>query len=420
MEQISTERRIGNGTGDAVLLLGFGGPESMSEVGPFLKSILTPPFVEQMTGRPPVSTVPPERLRKIEARYASVRGFSPFCGEARQFAAYLETLLGDLGTPMSVFCANLYSRPTLDDVLEKLWQTRESSTPIRRIFVQVLTPFGGYYAYDKYIESLKTATSRFTKAHPSSVPFFETQVTWQILPILCTLEGYVEAVAESVVTAFRAIPDGHTPRLLFTAHSVPVDMPGVSDYHRQVLDLATSVVSTLSVMREQNQTFDGDHPIPYDVAWQSRTGRPSQPWLEPTPTAVVESAGCGSFFWLVVPIGFLFENLELTFDLDQEVATTVLEHGGKYGRVSAVGSSTWNLFAPLNQPSAPNQPSAVGCRSADPLSSNQSSVSENQSSATDVVVPTSESPTGSASPSVSQNRLTRIVARSILSRYRGV
>lgn len=440
MEQISTGDKLSDGHGDAVLLLGFGGPESMSDVSPFLSSILFPdptrslcsagrtlsptdhsqavPDILNTAGRPPVYAIPPERLRKIEARYASVNGFSPFCGEVRQFAEYLEMLLGDLGTPMPVFCANLHSRPTLDEVLETLWRQRKSPSSPRRIFVQVLTPFSGYYAYGKYVESLTAAI------HHTHADFFESQVTWQILPILCEMDGYVEAVGESVAKALQAVPDAYAPRLLFTAHSVPLDMPGVSDYRRQIHEVAEAVMSTPNI-----HAFDPHGQTPYDVAWQSRTGRPSQPWLGPSPVAMVESVGrtqvsrtvnickpgkgndaevkrsespsrsaysqenshsldgIKPLFWLVVPIGFLFENLELTFDLDQEVAAKVAELGGAYGRVSAVGSPVDFFFS---QSCCSQQP--IGQRATAKTLSSQNT---------------------------SRNLLARIVACSILSRYRG-
>ena len=301
--------------GTAVLLIGFGGPESLAEVEPFLRSVLA--------GR----SIPESRLAMIAERYRSVGGISPFCGEARRFAERLATLLGDCGVPIPVFTSFLHASPKPAELARQLHHTG-----YRRVFVQILTPTDGYESRDRYVKSLgvvMNGSPLCTEGHPIDIG---DAINWQLLPTLCENRGFVETASRQIINRLTELSPGSLAgewKILFTAHSVPLSMPGIERYQDQVNETARRIVGQLPWKNE------------YHVAWQSRSGRSTEPWLTPTPVDMVlqhTSEHASTAKWLVVPIGFLLENLELTFDLDRELAATVTTApNGVYKRLPAIG-----------------------------------------------------------------------------------
>ena len=308
---------------DVVVLAGFGGPESMADIEPFLRSILA--------GRP----IPAERMANMVTRYESVNGYSPFCAEVRSFAERLETLLVDTGVELPVWLTYLHRSPQPEELAQSL-----SHTAIRRVYVQVLTPFGGYEAYDKYVERL-VAAFRAVESND-----FAPEL--RFLPVLCEDPVYVETMAQHIVKhmvaseSVKSVESIHLNSrsgLLFTAHSVPIAMRGREQYEREMERTVAAIVERMAAqsMESPNAAPWWDHNR-VRIAWQSRSGRPDQPWLGPSPVEVVRQER-GS--WFVVPIGFLFENLELTYDLDQEVFAAISERpSDRYIRLPAVGSQS--------------------------------------------------------------------------------
>jgi ferrochelatase len=290
---------------DAVLLLSFGGPEGPDDVRPFLENVTR--------GR----GVPPERLDEVAQHYLHFGGVSPINGLNRDLIAAIETELAKQGIELPVHFGNRNWHPMVEDTLAEL-----AKAGVRRALVFPTSAYGGYSACRQYDEDIVRARTSVGDAAPELVKirqFFDHPL-------------FIAAIADAVRAALDTVPAG--ARLVFTAHSVPTSADtaagppehGGNLYSRQIAEAARLVAAEIGVAE-------------YDVVWQSRSGPPQVPWLEPDIVDHIDALhAAGTQAVVVSPIGFVSDHLEVVWDLDNEARDRATEHGMAFARAATPGT----------------------------------------------------------------------------------
>jgi ferrochelatase len=369
---------------DAILLASYGGPEKIDDINPFLDRILT--------GK----RVPPARRAAIFERYERFGGVSPLPSECRRFLDRLTEAFVDADDAPRLYWGNLYAPPTFDDALAQM-----EADGVRRLLVFPTSAFGSPQSCRRYIDAVRDAIRRRSPEFASRLrvaqtpPFFDlpayrraaadailTALAWDELesnpfdfdaPPLHSVQSPPNADF-NVVDSNDATPKR---LILFSAHSLPTEDALKSLYSAQLLAAATDVLrSTLdapgfggTLAEEANAAADADATRRYPsrdlvfpddadfppelrrrlrsvgldaaLAFQSRSGSPSTPWLEPSVVDFVRRYKEENPNWnrlIVSPIGFFFENMETVFDLDVELKETCDELGVSYRRAPCCGA----------------------------------------------------------------------------------
>lgn len=288
---------------DAVLLLSFGGPEGPEQVRPFLENVTR--------GR----NVPPERLDHVAEHYMHFGGVSPI---NRINLALIEQLRAELegrGLDLPVYFGNRNWEPYVEDTVATM---RDNG--IRRAAVFTTSAWSGYSSCTQYVEDIARAREAAGPDAPELIklrPYFDHP-------------RFVQIFADTIGAASGALTAEQQAgaRLVFTAHSIPVaadDRLGPQLYSRQVA-YAASLVAAAAGYSE------------YDLAWQSRSGPPQVPWLEPdVADHLAALAQGGTKAVIVCPIGFVADHIEVVWDLDNELAAQAVAAG-----VAMVRASTPN------------------------------------------------------------------------------
>ena len=276
---------------DAVLLLAFGGPTRPEEIRPFLDNVTR--------GR----RIPPDRLEAVARHYERIGGRSPLNELTFRQAAGLRRALPEL----PVFVGMRNWAPYVDEAM-----TQMTMAGVRRAVGIVLSPHATEASRDRYVESVDAARTAIGPRAPTVV----YPASWHVHP------RFVEAVADGLATARAAVaPDAP---VVFTAHSIPTASADQSPYVRELTETATAVASVLGVSRWQ-------------LAYQSRSGNPRDPWLEPDVNDVLRSlAADGARDVVVAPIGFVCDHVEVLYDLDVEARETAAALGLRFARASTV------------------------------------------------------------------------------------
>lgn len=269
--------------GQAVLLIGFGGPTRSDEIRPFLDNVLR--------GR----RVPRDRIEEVAHHYELIGGRSPFNELTFRQADGLRKLLEREGPPVPVYVGMRNWHPLLADVLEQM-----AGDGVRRAVGVILAPHQGEASWGRYQEAVREAGISVGQKLGRPAPAVDYCEPW------FTHSDFVEAVADRVRQQWNRIPSRNRvqTRLLFTAHSVPSRFD--SPYVDQLRESCRAVASVLKVSE-------------WDLVYQSRSGGPRDPWLEPDVCDVIESLGrnkCPGVF--LVPIGFVCDHVEVLYDLDVE------------------------------------------------------------------------------------------------------
>ncbi|EHI14931.1 ferrochelatase [Mycolicibacterium thermoresistibile] len=289
---------------DAVLLLSFGGPEGPEQVRPFLENVTR--------GR----NVPPERLDDVAEHYLHFGGVSPLNAINRALITELEAELADRGLDLPVYFGNRNWEPYVEDTV-----TAMRDNGIRRAAVFTTSAWGGYSSCTQYVEDI----ARGRRAAGPRAPELVKLRQYFDHPLL------VEMFAEAIDTAAESLPAElrSQARLVFTAHSIPVaadEQHGPRLYSRQVRYAARLVAAAAG--REH-----------YDLVWQSRSGPPQIPWLEPDVGdhlgALAES---GVRAVIVCPIGFVADHIEVVYDLDHELGEQAAQAGIALARAGTPNS----------------------------------------------------------------------------------
>ena len=286
---------------DAVLLLSFGGPEGPDDVMPFLENVTR--------GR----GVPPERLAEVGRQYDRFGGVSPINDQNRSLIAALQAELDHRGRDIVVHWGNRNWDPFVEDTVAEL-----ASAGHRRVLAVTTSAYSSYSSCRQYLEDIDRARSRLDD--PPEID--KVRPYWNH-------PGFVLAMVERVNAAFEQLPPGDRldARLVFTAHSVPLSMAETSDYVEQLHDAATLIHERLAVQPA------------WDLVFQSRSGPPSVPWLEPDiGDHLARLAEDGARTVVVVPVGFISDHMEVLFDLDTQAAEVASSVGVRMVRAGTVGT----------------------------------------------------------------------------------
>jgi ferrochelatase len=296
---------------DAFLLLSFGGPEHPDDVLPFLRNVTR--------GR----GVPPERLAEVAEHYQHFGGVSPINQQCRDLLAAIEADFAAHRVDLPVYWGNRNWTPMLADTLARM---RDDG--VRHALALATSAYGGYSSCRQYHEDIATARAAVGEGAPAVTK----------LRHFADHPGFVGPHAEAVRAAVAQLGPARrdAARLVFTAHSIPVSMaatagpPGsagpLGRYEAQLRETAALVAAESGV------------DLPYDLVWQSRSGPPQVPWLEPDVNDHLETlADTGVTAVVVSPIGFVSDHLEVVWDLDTEAATTARKLGMDYARAATPG-----------------------------------------------------------------------------------
>ncbi|RAV15771.1 ferrochelatase [Mycolicibacterium sp. GF69] len=288
----------------AVLLLSFGGPERPDDVIPFLENVTA--------GR----GIPRERLAAVAEHYLHFGGVSPINGINR---AVIERLRSYIDVP--VYFGNRNWTPYVEDAV-----TAMRDDGVRRAAVFTTSAWGGYSSCTQYVEDI----ARGRKAAGAAAPALIKLRQYFDHPL------FVQMFAEAVTAAASTVPDG--ARLVFTAHSIPLasrSRCGAELYERQVA-YASKLVATAA-------GYDD-----YDQVWQSRSGPPQVPWLEPdVGEHLSRLAEQGTTAVVVCPIGFVADHIEVVWDLDHELRLQAEQAGLAFARASTPNADLARVAADL-------------------------------------------------------------------------
>ncbi|HLW47228.1 MAG TPA: ferrochelatase [bacterium] len=284
---------------DAVLLIAYGGPDGPEDVRPYLAGILK--------GR----RVPPGRLEEVARHYDLFGGRSPLTALTRRQAAALHEALAAQGRRLGVYVGMRNWHPYLHETIAAM---RDAG--VQRAIGIVMAPHRSYASWEQYQENVADARRHVGR----DAPAVEYVGPWSDRP------GFITAQADRVEAVLRPLPERErdAATLVFTAHSIPVAMAERSDYAREVEISARLVAARLG------------HPR-WQVAYQSRSGDPREPWLEPDVNDVLrELAERRVRAVVTVPIGFVSDHIEVLYDLDTEARRTAADLGIAYHRAGTV------------------------------------------------------------------------------------
>lgn len=282
---------------DALIVVSFGGPEKSQDVIPFLENVLR--------GR----NVPRERMLQVAEHYYHFGGRSPINDQNRELIAALRRRLD-----LPVYWGNRNWHPLLADTFRQMKKDR-----VRRALAFVTSAFSSYSGCRQYREDIAKALAEVNGEAEGEPMIVHKLRTFSNHPL------FVETMVERTAAAFEAIPADRRAAapLVFTAHSVPVIMAQSSAYEQQLRETAGLVAQRVG-------------HADWTLAFQSRSGPPMQPWLEPDigdwlrqqrPKDVV-----------VVPLGFISDHMEVMYDLDTEAAQLCEELGIHMVRAGTAGT----------------------------------------------------------------------------------
>ena len=287
---------------DAVLVVAFGGPEGMADVRPFLANVLR--------GR----RVAPARIEEVAKHYEHFGGVSPLAAITRRQVEGLKAHLTARGVKVPVYLGMRNWHPLLPDTLKTMAQDG-----VRRAIGFVCAAHRSYSSCTQYRENVVSARRAAVEAGLSDVSV--TYVgDWH------HHDRFIEVNARHVQAALDTLPAParSAARLVFTAHSIPVAMAGAARYRAQLLESSRLVAERLGV---------GD----WVLVFQSRSGRPEDPWLEPDVCQYLRaerSAGLAAA--VICPIGFVCDHVEVLYDLDTEAAQVCRDVGLPMARAATV------------------------------------------------------------------------------------
>ena len=287
---------------DVLLVVSFGGPEGPDDVVPFLANVTR--------GR----GIPRERLVEVGAHYAQFGGVSPINEINRTMVARIRAELAERGEQVPVLLGNRNWDPYLAQALR---EARELGAT--RIFVFLTSAYSSYSGCRQYRENLFDAMAEVSAEDPGWLPEVHRLRTYFNHP------GFIESVAEATRTSLDGLPAGS--RLVFTTHSIPSADARRCDYEEQHRDAATSIAGTLGRADE------------WDLVFQSRSGAPHVPWLEPDigdHLAVLAAQGVAGA--AMVPVGFVSDHMEVVWDLDTVATAQAREAGIAVARAATAGT----------------------------------------------------------------------------------
>lgn len=281
---------------DAILILSFGGPEGPNEVMPFLENVLR--------GR----NVPEERKREVAHHYDLFGGVSPINEQNRRLRAALERELRAHGRAIPVYFGNRNWHPFVEATLREM-----TAAGVRRFLLFTTSAFSSYSGCRQYREDVERARAAIG---PGAPEFGKIRVFYNH-------PQFIEVWRETLASELGLMPGA---RVVFTAHSIPLAMSERCDYAAQLRDACGLVAAAAGVAR-------------WDLVYQSRSGPPQQPWLEPDVLDHLRALhGEGIREVVLAPIGFVSDHMEVLYDLDHEAKSLCEELGIRMVRTATPGA----------------------------------------------------------------------------------
>lgn len=271
---------------DAVLVISFGGPQGPDDIRPFLANVLR--------GR----RVRPERVDEVAHHYELFEGRSPLTEITMRQAEGLRARLAAAGRPLPVYVGMRNWHPFLADTLRRM-----HADGVRRAIGFIAAAQHSYSSCQQYRENVAAAREELRRATGGDVDVLYAG-SWFDHPL------FVAANAAHVRDARARLPEAarDRARLVFTAHSIPASMAATSRYREQLLE-SSRLVAAAAGMPD------------WALVYQSRSGRPEDPWLEPDVCEYLRQAKVEGVSGVVLsPIGFVCDHIEVLYDLDREAA----------------------------------------------------------------------------------------------------
>jgi ferrochelatase len=286
---------------DALLFVSFGGPEKMEDVLPFLENVLR--------GKP----VPRERMLEVAHHYEQFGGISPLNAQNRALIAAVEELLHREGPNLPIYFGNRNWHPLLTETLRDM-----AEAGVRRALAFVTSAYSSYSGCRQYRENIAAAQA---EVGPNAPSIDKVRVFYNH-PL------FIEAVADRIVAKLQSLPEERraAAMLVFTAHSIPTAMANNCQYVAQLTETCRLTAELLGHAE-------------WKLVYQSRSGPPTQPWLEPDVCDYLrELAERGVKDVVLSPVGFLSDHMEILFDLDTEARDVAAELGMNLLRAETVGT----------------------------------------------------------------------------------
>ncbi len=282
---------------DHVLLIGFGAPETADDVGPYLDR-----FAREYG-------IPPERLKKVEAQYREIGGFSPYNESVFHFNQELRWSLARHLINVPVFLGMKNWTPFIKETVADL-----RHQGLKHGLGVVLAPHRSPASFDGYVRAVEAAVAE-TGAHLS----YEYLESWHAHPLF--VAAHADALGDVLVRLGDELDE---TCVLFAAHSIPARVAASSRYAEEILESSALVAAAA-------------HAKHWKVAYHSQSGRPGESWLGPDPAQVLkEIAAAGMRHAVFVPIGFAADNAEVRYDLDIAAKAETRALGMSYARAAAV------------------------------------------------------------------------------------
>ena len=298
---------------DAVLVVGFGGPEKREDVLPFLENVTR--------GR----GIPRERLLAVAGHYYHFDGKSPINDQVR---ALIEALRGLTALP--IYWGNRNWHPMLADTVRRM---RDDG--VKQAVALATSAFSSYSGCRQYQDDIAAARLEVGEGAPEIGK----------IPPYWHHAGFLGAMADRVGEALASVPAG--AELIFTAHSIPMSMASTSRYEEQLREASRLIAARAGHER-------------WSLVWQSRSGPPTQPWLEPDIVDYLRGRADRSPV-VIAPVGFLSDHIEVLWDLDNEAKEACEELGIPMARAATVGTHPKFVAALAELIASPFPPCAEGC-----------------------------------------------------------
>jgi ferrochelatase len=288
---------------DAVLVVGFGGPERMEDVIPFLENVLR--------GR----NVPRERMLEVARHYEHFQGVSPINAQMRELIDALQPELSAHQIDLPMYWGNRNWHPLLVDTLRQM-----TADGVRRALAYVASAYSSYSGCRQYLGNIERARLAAGGSAPQVDklrPFFNHPL-------------FIAASAKRLASAIEQVPADRRGKMhvAFTAHSISEALAGTCQYEAQLRETCRLTAAQLRL-----------DPSRWQLVYQSRSGRPEDPWLGPDicdhlrymPARGISTA-------IVMPIGFLSDHMEVLYDLDYEARQVCDGLGLTMIRAATVGT----------------------------------------------------------------------------------
>ncbi len=306
---------------DALLLVSFGGPEGPDDVIPFLERVLK--------GR----RVPRERMMEVAEHYHHFGGVSPINGQNRALISAMEAALETRSISLPVYWGNRNWHPLLSDTVGRM-----AADGVRRALAFVTSPYSSWSNCRQYLENIEDAR----RDAGAGAPVIEK------IRLFFNHPGFIEAMAARVRSALDRQPEERRPRahLVYTAHSIPLAMAGGCAYEAQLREASRLISERVGASS-------------WALTFQSRSGPPAQPWLEPDVcdyirafhetvtvdkvaradrTDAADKVVTADRDIVVIPVGFISDHMEVAYDLDVEARACCDELGVSMVRAETAGT----------------------------------------------------------------------------------